>query len=64
MCNSIVVRNSVSYTTVCGVNAFYAVTSYLYAMVQADYVNIVNYGNERGISQDDFQTVVSLTLKF
>lgn len=62
--NAKVVRNSIQYTTVCGINANYAVTRYLDAMVQADYVNIVNYGNESGINQDDFQTVVSLTLKF
>ena len=55
---------SVEKTTVCGINATYKVTSWLTALVQADYVNIRNYGNVEGVNQSDFQVVVSARFYF
>ena len=55
---------AVEKTVVCGVNASYKVLSWLTAMVQADYVAISNYGNIPGVSQNDFQLVVSATFSF
>ena len=57
-------RNSVEKTVVCGVNASYKFTSWLTAMVQADYVGINNYGNVEDEFQDDFQIVVSARFTF
>ena len=55
---------AVEKTLVCGVNASYKVSSWLTAMVQADFVSIKNYGNIPGVDQSDFQLVASATFSF
>ncbi len=62
--NATTSRNSVQFTTVIGANASYVIVKGLSAYAQVDFVNINNYGNEKGVKQQDLQMVVSLTYSF
>ncbi len=59
-----VLRNSVEYTTVYSLTASMAFLDSLSGVVEIDYIDIFNYGNEKGVRQKDFQTVISLTWTF
>lgn len=55
-------RNSVSYTTVIGINGGYTINKNLSAMAQLDFINISNYGNISGQKASDVQLTVGLKL--
>ncbi len=58
------VRNSVQYTTVVGASASYVIIKGLSVFAQVDFININNYGNEKGNKQQDLQMVLSLSYSF
>ncbi len=58
------VRNAVQYTTVVGANASYVITKGLSVYAEVDFININNYGNEKGVKQQDLQMVLSLSYAF
>ncbi len=62
--NAQTVRNAVQYTTVVGVNASYVITKALSSYAEVNFININNYGNEKGVKQQDLQMVLSLSYAF
>ncbi len=62
--NAKTVRNSIQLSFVYEVSASYAFLDCLTASLQADYIDIINYGNEKGVRQNDLQLALSLQYSF